>query len=93
MIIVAGTLTVAPEEREAYLATSTEAVEQARAAAGCLDFAVSPDLVDPGRINVFELWSDAESLAEFRGSGPSGDQMSMILDASVIEYAVELTAD
>jgi hypothetical protein len=29
-------------------------VERARGAAGCLDFAITADLIDPGRVNTFE---------------------------------------
>ena len=47
MVIVAGHIRVAPDQREAYLATCVAVVQQARTAAGCLGFAVSPDLVEP----------------------------------------------
>lgn len=57
MIIVAGVLHVDPAERAAYLADCTAVVAQARSFPGCLDFALSPDLLDSGRINVYERWS------------------------------------
>jgi quinol monooxygenase YgiN len=47
---------VDPEQRESYLAGSVSVVEKARGAAGCLDFAITADLIDPGRINIFERW-------------------------------------
>ena len=46
MFIVAGHITVDPKQRESYLAGSVSVVDKARAAAGCLDFAISADLVD-----------------------------------------------
>ncbi len=49
MIIVAGVLHVDPAERAAYLADCTAVVAQARSFPGCLDFALSPDLLDSGR--------------------------------------------
>ncbi|BBX70011.1 hypothetical protein MPSYJ_34720 [Mycolicibacterium psychrotolerans] len=52
MIIVAGHLMVDPADRQSYLTGCATVVRQARAAPGCLDFAISADLVDPGRINV-----------------------------------------
>ena len=64
-------------------------VEQARRADGCLDFALSPDLLDPRRINVYERWTDDQALARFRGSGPSDDQNDAIQDADVQEFRVE----
>ena len=59
MVIVAGHITVDPEQRESYLAGSTSVVEKARRADGCLDFAITAGLIDPGRVNLFELWGVA----------------------------------
>ena len=88
MIIVAGTLTVDPSGRDAYLDSCREVVAAARDADGCLDYALSPDLLDHGRINVFESWESQEALECFRGSGPSGDQLAELLQIDVSEYYV-----
>ena len=88
MIIVAGHLLVDSAEREAYLAGCVAVVEQARGATGCLDFALTADLVDPARINILERWESAEAVAEFRGSGPSDGQAAAIRFASVAEYDI-----
>jgi quinol monooxygenase YgiN len=52
MVIVAGHITVDPEERETYLAGCMSVVEKARRADGCLDFAITADLLDPGHFRV-----------------------------------------
>ncbi|HEX6582556.1 MAG TPA: antibiotic biosynthesis monooxygenase family protein [Thermoleophilaceae bacterium] len=88
MIIVAGALRVDPEGRGAYLEGCVSVVEVARRAEGCLDFALSPDLLDPGRINVYERWGSDEDLQRFRASGPDGGQLAALLDIDVDEYAV-----
>ena len=88
MVIVAGHITVAPEQRDSYLAGCVSVVEQARDATGCLDFAISADLVDPGRINVFERWDSQAAVEAFRGSGSSDEQGEAMLSASVAEYDV-----
>jgi quinol monooxygenase YgiN len=88
MVIVAGHITVAPEQRDSYLAGCVSVVEQARDAAGCLDFAIGADLVDPGRINVFERWDSQAAVEAFRGSGSSDEQGEAMLSASVAEYDV-----
>lgn len=88
MIIVAGHLVVAPEERDPYLAGCVSVVEQARDAPGCLDFSICADLVDPGRINVYERWGSREAVEVFRSGGPSGEQSAQILSAQVMEYDV-----
>ena len=57
MVIVAGHITVEPRQRESYPAGCVSVVEQARGTAGCLDFAIPADLIDPGRVNIFERGS------------------------------------
>jgi quinol monooxygenase YgiN len=88
MVIVAGHITVDPEQRESYLAGSVGVVEKARGAAGCLDFAITADLIDPGRINVFERWESQAAVTAFRRSGPSTKQRAAMLSASVSEYDI-----
>jgi quinol monooxygenase YgiN len=74
MVIVAGHVTVEPQRRESYLAGCVGVVEQAREAAGCLDFVIAADLVDPGRVNTFERWESRAAVDAFRGGGPSDEQ-------------------
>ena len=88
MVIVAGHITVEPQQRESYLAGCVSVVEQARGTAGCLDFAISADLIDPGRVNVFERWESQAAVDAFRDSGPSDEQGASIRSASVAEYDV-----
>ena len=88
MVIVAGHVIVDPAQREAYVADCVSVVDQARAAAGCLDFAITADVVDPGRVNIFERWESQAAVEAFRGSGPSEEQGAAILSASVAEYDV-----
>ncbi|GIH74893.1 putative quinol monooxygenase [Planobispora longispora] len=88
MIIVSGWLAVDPEVRNTYLRSCVSVVEQARSSSGCLDFAVSADLVDAGRINVYERWESEEALDAFRSSGPDDEQTSMIRDAEVLRYQI-----
>ena len=88
MIIVAGHITVDPDQRESYLAGCVSVVEQARRATGCLDFAVTADLLDAGRINIFERWESQAAVDAFRGSGPGDDQSAAMRSASVAEYDI-----
>lgn len=91
MVIVAGHLTVEPAQRDAYVTGCVDVVRQARRAPGCLDFVISADLVDPGRINVYERWESQGAVEAFRGSGPSDEQGAAMLSASVAEYDVANT--
>ncbi|MER7330046.1 MULTISPECIES: antibiotic biosynthesis monooxygenase family protein [unclassified Micromonospora] len=88
MLIVAGSLYVDPDQRDAYLADCVEVVRQARSAPGCVDFAISADLVEPGRINVYERWESDTQLLAFRGAGPAGEQAVAIRGAEVHRYRI-----
>ncbi|TFV56109.1 antibiotic biosynthesis monooxygenase [Mycobacterium sp. PS03-16] len=88
MVIVAGHLTVDPGQRGAYLAGCVDVVAQARRTAGCLDFAISADLLEAGRVNVYERWESPAALAAFRGSGPDAEQSAAMLTVSVEDYDV-----
>jgi quinol monooxygenase YgiN len=88
MVIVAGHVTVEPKQRDSYLAGCVSIVEQARAAAGCLDVAIAADLIEPGRVNLFERWESQAAVEAFRSSGPSNEQLPAMLSVSVAEYDI-----
>jgi quinol monooxygenase YgiN len=88
VVIVAGHITVEPQQRGSYLVGCVSVVEQARRAAGCLDFAIRADLLDSSRINIFERWESQAAVEAFRSGGPSEDQSSAMLSASVAEYDI-----
>lgn len=88
MLTVAGFLQVEATERHDYVQGCAQVVELARAADGCLDFAISADIVDPARINIFERWESEEQLSAFRGSGPGDGQQAAIRHAEVARYMI-----
>ena len=88
MVIVAGHLVIDPEERDHYLAGCVDVVRQARHAPGCLDFSLSADLLEPGRVNIYERWESQAAVEAFRGSGPSDEQGAAIRAASVAEFDI-----
>jgi quinol monooxygenase YgiN len=68
MIIVAGTVDVDPERRDAALVAGRPHMEATRAQAGCLDYTWTADELIPGRIYVFERWESQAALqAHFDG--------------------------
>jgi len=71
MIIVAGRIRVTPGRRDAFLASSRQAMLEARSAPGCRDFVVAADPIEPDRVNVDEKWETESELASLRGSGPT----------------------
>ncbi len=74
MIIVAGSFDVAPEQRDSFLESRKEAMLAARTEEGCIDYAFSTDIVDPGRVRLFEIWENRAALdahvARMRAAGP-----------------------
>jgi quinol monooxygenase YgiN len=52
------------------------------------DVAICADLVDPGRINIFERWESQAALETFRSSGPDTEQRRAMLTVSVQEYGI-----
>lgn len=88
MIIVAGYLILKPQTRQSFLNQSNKAVQQARQAAGCVDFSVSPDLIGPNRVNIFEKWERRDALERFRQEGPSGNFSEMIASYHVGKFEV-----
>ncbi|MGW7352999.1 putative quinol monooxygenase [Streptomyces sp. NPDC054784] len=88
MIVIAGHLRVDAAARDTYVAGCAGVVAQARATAGCLDFALSADPVEPDRINVYERWETDEALARFRGAGPEPEQAAQVRSAEVSRYRI-----
>lgn len=88
MLIVSGRIYVRPGTRERFLASSAEAVVQARAFRGCRDFVVAADPIEPDRVNVYEEWDSEDALLAFRGAGPDSDLASHIVRAEVARHVV-----
>lgn len=88
MVIVAGFIHVEPHRRDTYLASCAEVIRQARRTPGCLDFAITADPLDPGRVDVFERWESQTAVEAFRGSGPDAEQQDAIVSGRVSEYDV-----
>jgi quinol monooxygenase YgiN len=63
-------------------------VEKARRADGCLDFAITADLLDPGRVNLFERCETRAAVETFRRSAPRKRQGAATRSVSVGEYHI-----
>jgi quinol monooxygenase YgiN len=63
-------------------------VEKARGTPDCLDFAITADLIDPDRVNIFERWESQAAVKAFRTSAPRNKQGAAMLSASVAEYDI-----
>ena len=93
MLIIAGHVAVAADQRDAYVADCVSVVEAARAAPGCLDFSITADSVAPDQVRIYERWETEAQLLAFRGDGVSDDQQAAILDADVKRYTIASVGD
>jgi quinol monooxygenase YgiN len=76
MILVLGTVRLAPDKLEAARPAMRQMVEASRAQPGCIAYGYAQDVLDPETIHVVEKWRDREALkahfatvhmAEWRG--------------------------
>ncbi len=63
MLIIAGTFEVDPARRDAFLAQKEVGMRESRVEAGCIDYVLSADPLEPGRVYLFERWESKEHLA------------------------------
>ena len=88
MVIVAGHVPSSPPSARPTSRAAGASSGRPGRPPGCLDFAISADLIDPRRVDIFERWESQEAVDAFRGSGPSDEQGAAMLAASVAEYDV-----
>jgi quinol monooxygenase YgiN len=76
MILVLGTVKLAPERLEGARSAMERMVAASRAEAGCIAYGYAQDLLDPATVHVIEKWRDRAALdahfatphmAEWRG--------------------------
>src|SRR3977135_400174 len=63
MLIIAGTFEVAPARRDEFIAGRETGMRESRGEAGCVDYVLSADPLEPGRVYLFERWESKEHLA------------------------------
>lgn len=66
MIIIAGHELVEAEQRDAFVAAFRDLITRARDFDGCIHVAITADSVDPERVNVIEVWRDADAMNRWR---------------------------
>ncbi|MDL5158754.1 putative quinol monooxygenase [Actinomycetospora termitidis] len=91
MLIIAGHVTVDPEERDELVERFADLVRRSREAPGCLDAALTADSVDPSRINNFERWRSWEELDAWRArcDAPDVGDAFLAVDVSMFDASGE----
>ncbi|MDH5823283.1 YciI family protein [Luteimonas sp. RD2P54] len=92
-VVVEGRLYLHPGQRHAYLAACAPMVARARRQPGCLDFSISADTVDPGRVNLIERWDCEHSLAAWRRQADPPQDLPEVLHAEVRKHRVAWSGD
>ena len=64
MIIIMGTVKLAPDRLDAAKPAMQRMVDASRAEPGCIAYAYAQDLLDPATIHVAEQWRDRAAVAE-----------------------------
>ena len=62
VIVVIGTFDMAPADRAEFVAQRANQVAISLTEDGCLDYALSLDAFDPGRVRLVERWIDQDAL-------------------------------
>ena len=62
MIVIAGHVVLDPKQGEAATAAAREMMSETRKEPGCLSYAFSADLEEPGRFLIFEEWESDDAL-------------------------------
>jgi quinol monooxygenase YgiN len=68
MIVIAGSVPVRAEKREAAIGAAVEMVRATRTEPGCLSYGFYAAIDDPNRILVFEEWESEEALGRHFGT-------------------------
>ncbi|MEZ5279717.1 MAG: putative quinol monooxygenase [Acidimicrobiales bacterium] len=68
MIIIAGTLSVNADDRDAVLEAAKAAMAGTSQEEGNIEYVMSPDVNDPSTIRLFEMWESAANLAGHMGT-------------------------
>ncbi len=83
MLILAGWFQVAPEGRDEWLAAREQVILETRAEQGCIEYTMSADSIDPGKVRYFERWesrADVEAHVRTMRARPPRTEHLPVLD-------------
>jgi quinol monooxygenase YgiN len=63
-VIVQGAFSLDPDERDRFVETSIEGMRSSRQEAGCLEYVIAADPLDPERAVLTERWESMDHLQE-----------------------------
>ncbi len=63
MIVISGTFTVEPTDRDAFLTAAKAVMADTLQEPGCHAYCFSPSVTDPAGVHLFEKWDSEDALA------------------------------
>ena len=92
MVIVGGTFEFDPDKRDLFLASRIEMMRVSRAEPGCIEYTFAADPLDPGRVVLFERWTDQDALDAHlvvRRANPELPETAVVpISSSIVIYTV-----
>jgi quinol monooxygenase YgiN len=87
-VIVQGTFSVDPSERDRFVETSMDAMRSSRQEEGCLEYVMAADPLDPGRVVLSERWESMDHLQQHLAQQKNATRG---VDARPVPRSVEIT--
>jgi quinol monooxygenase YgiN len=87
-VILQGTFSFDPDERDRFVETRIEAMRSSRQEDGCLEYVIAPDPLDPERAVLSERWESMDQLQVHLGRQRDAAQGA---DAGPVPRNVEIT--
>lgn len=96
MIIISGNIDLDPARMDAALHKAVPLIEGALDEPGCLDYDWCPNPMVPGRVRVFERWTDEASLASHFQSRWYREMGALLVEAGmgavdVLKYRADIS--
>jgi len=90
MILITGTVVIAPENRAAFVEAATHHVALSRTEPGCISHAVHEDVMSPGTFVFVERWRDMAAVQEHFAKDYSRETVAMIRKLASRSSGVEI---
>src|SRR5580704_13578033 len=87
-VIVQGTFSVDPAERDRFVETSVDAMRSSRREEGCLEYVMAADPLDPERVVLSERWESMDHLQQHLAQQKNAARG---VDARPVPRSVEIT--
>ena len=89
MIIIAGSISIDPERVDLMLEAIVPLMQATHAEEGCIDYVLSADPAEAGKIRIFEKWASDEALGAHMTAPHMGDFQKALKTVGVTGMSVQ----